>query len=388
MHELVERVARRAAVEGLTKSWLMAVRRGWLHLMRPEIRTYPDVFRALAKLDEFVDNLRDQVMYVRRGPLSGNRLTEEHEEVLVAFKRLEDAISDARSRAQTWAGVYGGDPQLVRNYGAEAGTRMLTLYQTNFDDATSIDVRTRPNPKKNQWAKTRQASMTELLDKILDLLYADARRIVEHNKQHPDDPHVAEPSFKEFHLGDMMVVVVDPKMTGGMIPLYVRMAQAAQHLLERKGLGEVWRGALLLKSDSAHKLPDWEKDLYAKAGYKDLETYSGLYDSGPDVVEVFGPPSDRTVKTVLHELGHRYWYKHLTREKRLKFADWLESGMFKAVTKYGETNASEAFAEVFSFYALNKDMGRDQIESFRAIMAFTRIARHPKPCRRGHRPLS
>ncbi len=39
------------------------------------------------------------------------------------------------------------------------------------------------------------------------------------------------------------------------------------------------------------------------------------------------------------------------------------------VSGYGESNSDEAFAEVFSHYVMEKDMSRDQLESFRSVLS-------------------
>ena len=76
-----------------------------------------------------------------------------------------------------------------------------------------------------------------------------------------------------------------------------------------------------------------------------------------------------------HELGHRYWYKFLNESQRARFESWIlvkgeeNSGKTVApVSGYGSNNISEAWAEVFSYYVTGKDMNRDQIDSFKAIL--------------------
>lgn len=93
---------------------------------------------------------------------------------------------------------------------------------------------------------------------------------------------------------------------------------------------------------------------------------AALYYRDTDSMAVLSRPSRELVRAIIHELGHRYWYKHMTAEDRHNFGRWF--GEVKAVTKYGGTNEVEDFAEVFSYYVMDKKLTRDQHDRFRQFM--------------------
>jgi hypothetical protein len=72
-------------------------------------------------------------------------------------------------------------------------------------------------------------------------------------------------------------------------------------------------------SMSSHKLSDAEKERYRAAGYANLERAGGFFHRGQNFIELMAPPEPRLVKTLVHEVGHRYWYKNLTQEQRARF---------------------------------------------------------------------
>jgi hypothetical protein len=100
------------------------------------------------------------------------------------------------------------------------------------------------------------------------------------------------------------------------------------------------------------------------------------------------PPTDAE-RVIIHELGHRYWFKFMTPANRARFNALVqtnpsekvrdypsgptdEHGVEKPilpVSAYGRNAIEEAFAEVFERFVSGKDMDRDQLESFRSVLA-------------------
>ena len=219
------------------------------------------------------------------------------------------------------------------------------------------------------------------------------------------------------------MVVVDPQHHGQRIREYVNLIERAHKDIARKGFSKVWYGVFFLMSDDYTKLSKEEQEAYEKAGYKNLESTAGSYHSGPDVIKINAPPSDEIVRIIAHELGHRYWFKVMTAAQRARFeslieGDWtmahaillnyhllgnvehqlysqifakLEAGhdisvdekklvrdKFKElglragvplVSDYARSRPTEAFAEVFERYVIEKNLTRDQVESFRSVLA-------------------
>lgn len=355
------KVARRFTAEMLTKQWLMAVRRGWVSLMKPSIQDYSDVVKAIDRLDTFVSNLRDQVLNVRRGPYTSAPTMTHGQELEEALKSLKDQIADVRTSVTHWKRCYDGTNLSDCR---KDGEHMLNLYRTNFESATA-----RSKKRRGGGGLVREAPLTEFFDDVMEVLYADAKRLRDYEEKNPDQPYEkTTPVFKEFSFGKMKIVVVDPKTNGSAIERYVKYVDRSKQLIDKRGFSKVWYGVLFLMSGEYKELKDWEKADYERAGYKDLQSVAGTFHSGRDVVEITAPAEEELVKTVCHELGHRYWFKVMNQEKRARFKQFLDEGVLP-VSHYGETNAVEAFAEVFAWYCLGADLDQDQLESFRAVLS-------------------
>ena len=131
-----------------------------------------------------------------------------------------------------------------------------------------------------------------------------------------------------------------------------------QQRLQGKRLSNLFRG--VFKVEPAER-----------AGTNPLGAHFGVGGSHhrlTNEIKIYGTLKSKPaiVKLVLHELGHRYYYKHMTREDRANFNKWF--GKVKAVSEYGATNPAEDFAEVFAYYVLGEHLTRSQIQRFRQFM--------------------
>jgi uncharacterized protein YfkK (UPF0435 family) len=295
---------------------------------------------------------------------------------------------------------------------------MLNLYKRDFESATSGS-----KPKHGSHGLVRPASLTEFFDDVLKLLYHDAARIKKHTESGPHPLMIGDPVFREFDFGGMKVVVVDPKHYGQRIREYVKYVERAYKDIKRKGFSKLWYGVLFLMSDDYEKLSQREKEAYEKAGYRNLERRAGTYHSGSDIIRISAPPTHDVIRTIAHELGHRYWFKVMTQAQRARFESLIEGDLsmlhalllnqdrldehevqalakiyeevergvdisveekdiirkrfrdlgLKAgvplVSKYAASRPTEAFAEVFERYVDEVEMTRDQIESFRSVLS-------------------
>lgn len=383
MDPLADKVARRFQAELLTKQWLMGVRRGWLHLLSVKPNGWPAIFKAFDAVRDFVTNLEAQVSYVRRGPYTSVPSMSESGKLQEAIKKLKEAIAEKRSAARHWFDVEEHPELRGGTFTQDQGEHMRKLYEEKFGEMLTTYVPTKIDKAKGKWNKEREAPVTELLDKVLEILRADATRlqeaikteeeVIEHGGGEGEAPTkevFKDPAFKEFAFGRMKVVVTDPKGNGHNIRPYVRLLDIAHQLTSRKGFGDLWYGTLILQSADYRQLEDYERVQYEKAGYKDLTSVAGTFHSGADEVVITAPANDRTIKTICHELGHRYWFKRMSQRGRAKFEEFLSNGVLP-VSDYGKSNAVEAFAEAFAWYVTGRDMDRDQIESFKAVLSST-----------------
>lgn len=197
--------------------------------------------------------------------------------------------------------------------------------------------------------------------------------------------------FDSFNIGDMKVIVVDPNTDTFDINDYAKRFTEARALLRTKGFEKLWYGLMVVNSKEFKQLSEAEKAAYKELGYLNLTNSAGTYHSGEDRVRITAPPNNQLVSTVVHELGHRYWFKFMSPPQRARFnalvktnpsekvrdfpsGDKDEDGVEKPVapvSDYGKSSIEEAFAEVFEHYVLNKDMARNQIESFKKVLTKT-----------------
>lgn len=354
----------------------MAVRRGWLMAMKPAIHDYSDVYQAIDTLQRFTENLRDQVFNVRRGLLTGLQSQEEFQKLSKALVKLLDEIKRAKSTAKHWGDCYEG-----KSLGdcRHEGEVMLDHYKANFAETTSGS-----KPQRGSHGLVRGAHLTEFFDDVLKILYADAKLITDHydtaekirqkqremgQEPEPEEKlYNEEAFFREFAIGNMKVVIVDPQTHGNKIREYVRLVDKAYAFIHKKGFGKAWYGAMILKSADFQKLTKYEQAQYEQAGYKNLESVAGTFHSGADIVELTAPSNERLVRTICHEIGHRWWFKFLSSANRALFEDFLKRGV-EPVSEYGKNNAVEAFAEVFAWYCTGLVLNADQEASFRRVIS-------------------
>ena len=346
--EVRSSIATRVADEVLTKQWVMGIRRTWLKLMKPKIRTWADVQRAIDQCRAFVRNLRDEVFYTRRGPYTGTPTMTEGGKVDKLLKTLESEFLDARSRAKFFEDVSKGVGLPGGQFTAEQAEQSLRAWGNDFEDSLSAGI---------------QGSLTTVLDKVLKLLREDAKRISEHDDfadAHGLDRHQPNNAFKQFDLNGVKVIVDDSKASAADIRYYIKLLDRAHQLLKKKGFGKVWYGEVFIQCEKC----GGDNPYGAELGV------GGHYRTGPDTISIFERPSKSVTELVVHELGHRWWFKHMKRENRLRFEDWISAGLVP-VSVYGGKHHHEAFAEAFAWYTLGKSMTPQQVETFKQV-AFDR----------------
>lgn len=308
MGALANRVARRFQAELLDKQWLMGVRRGWLSLLKPPISDWGDVLKAFDALLRFVDNLKEQVTYVRRAP---GMNPDWSKKTLNAFQTLRLGVEDARTKARHWYQVATKTTEVpMGTFRKEDGDRMLELYRKDFDAMLEVHVPTKVNPAKGQWNPTRSGHMTELFDKLMVALRADAADVEKSRQYDPQTDAIwGDPTYTQFDLYGMKVVVDDQTVQPRQIREYIRFFDEAYHRLRAKKLGQAWYGTVFIRCEECGGVNQHGKDLGV----------GGNYPIGPDVVNVFVRPGPFVVELMAHELGHRYWYKFMRSEQRAKF---------------------------------------------------------------------
>jgi len=116
----------------------------------------------------------------------------------------------------------------------------------------------------------------------------------------------------------------------------------------------------------------------------------GRYEYKWDMTELW---KGMDTETIVHELGHRWWYKGMTKANRFKFIDWIEAQArygvepLKPVSDYPyrahgrmkkkggkwvparrkSPDSWEAFAEAFAYYVMDKEMDHQQRLTFKLV---------------------
>lgn len=115
--------------------------------------------------------------------------------------------------------------------------------------------------------------------------------------------------YTEFDLYGMKVVIDDATVTEPQTKTYIKYLDEAYHLLKAKKLSKAWYGKVFIQCEDCGGENQHGKNLGV----------GGHYEIGPDTVSIFVRPSKFVVELMVHELGHRYWYKQMTSEQRVRF---------------------------------------------------------------------
>lgn len=392
---LARRVARRFVAEKLTRQWLMAVKRGWLAVLKSSDEPY----KKFKMLHRFLDKLREQVIFQRHGlgiTFEGSVEREAFEQALKKTKVKLTSINETYeadhkrerdadiARQEFFERIEDQTGDSIRRMGLDEYLRKYPDYEPYakaFRDA--MDAHGRWVYGDGFFRQLRP--VTKAFEDVMQILYAEAKARKEYEGTGGELTDVS--MEKVFSLGRVKVVVVDDNLGRGRIRAYIKNLDRARALLKAKGFEKVWYGVVFVEGKN-HKFTPEEADLAKMYGYS-IGSSGGLYKSGPNEVYIQQPPGPRVVSTMIHELGHRYWFKVLTPEQRARFNALVrtkespkyrdfpqgpvtEEGEYKPVfpvSTYGRSNIEEAFAEVFMRYVMGDKLTRDQVESFRSVLA-------------------
>jgi hypothetical protein len=166
---------------------------------------------------------------------------------------------------------------------------------------------------------------------------------------------------EQFDLHGMKVVVDDDTVNAADIRAYVKYFDIAYQSLKSRRLHSAWYGDILIDCKGCGGVIDTGANI------------GGHFNVGKDQVTIFARPGPTISYIVVHELGHRYWFKSLSRGQRGKFESLVKvkgdgAKPVLPVSDYGASNIDEAFAEAFAWYVLRRKMNADQEASFKAVL--------------------
>ena len=390
--------ARFLQADRLTKDWLMGVKRGWNAVIKSPHEVY-DKHRILV---EFLRNLGDQIHFQKHGVnivFTGSKARDKFDALLAKTKELVDSCETTYDKLVGDYRYYSKEREkFLDKIEDETGDNIRNLkgveeFIQKYPDYKNIHhfwVKAMEPVDQYRWnPETVWAPATKAFDAMMKHLYAEAKATAEYQKEYGDtlfDDNYATIE-KEFDLNGAKVVIIDDSVDRTDIRNYIMYINRAQQLLKNKGFGKLWYGVMFVEAKNHKKSPE-EIELALKWGYSSSGD-AGEYVYQQDKVYVKNKPENYVTTIVVHELGHRYWFKFMTPSQRARFNSLVqtkttdkyrdypqgptdEEGNLKPVAPfgdYGTSNIEEAFAEVFEGYVAEKELTRDQIESFRSVIS-------------------
>lgn len=130
---------------------------------------------------------------------------------------------------------------------------------------------------------------------------------------------------------------------------YIHAIKKVVALLSSKGFGKLCYGMVFCGLD---------RNAHAKADYNMLK----------DTISCYLPPhSPEIVRSLLHEFGHRWYFKFMDRSRQAQFDRFFKKVM--PTTGYGGSADFEDFAEVFADWVMGASgLHREQVERLMAVL--------------------
>lgn len=363
----------------LTLGWIKGVEKWWLQWRHKMSRRYP--VKSLRAMSAFVNSINDGIEFVAKlqeevfvkrglsvGDLSGNRdfdvnvgsnstpkgrlswmfgeVQNSFHEFWSVLATLRDNYNETSDQSQRdslmfyWKMNMADWPDLLK--AADKNMKVAFKAMKSFQTSLRTDKKGRP------------VDIPEKLN-MLDSMEVSVGRM-----------KVIWPRENDTFSPIMMALPDIATVRAATFTEFVKMAKRVESILRKNGFKHLWYGEMFV-SDLA-KAPQIEKD-------GRIETVSGGYSHKRDDMVFFMSPTPDFMSTLLHELGHRHYFKFMRRADRQGFREYF--GRVPSPSKYGATKPEEDFAEVFFRYMLKQDLTKEQRERFKAF-AFGNWKKSPK----------
>jgi hypothetical protein len=353
-------------IEGIRKSWKAWTKQadkfpGFVKSAPSMDYTYVQQVAAATKayLDQgtaYIKRLRDDLL-INKGfwtrPMEDGKgwAVKQKGKVIDLLDKAQDAISDGTSKVQYWAqnldsGWAMAMPKEYYDTQEKFDRYIRTISGIATEAATNADA-----VVSRQLLRHLTSIVTDQKDQPIDfpsyepsivklgsatLVFNDSSENPARKSQQAHDPDMAR------HPMDRSV--------------YIQLCKEAEALLKRRGLGYLWYGKIEFEAQGKAAPNQHGASLGRAAEY---------WRQGDKVV-VYADPAPWLPRKIVHELGHRYWYKFMDNTDRERFSDWF--GKVSASTSYGSLATEEDFAEVFVDYVMGTDLTRDQIDRLKEFL--------------------
>lgn len=175
-------------------------------------------------------------------------------------------------------------------------------YRVKYEWLNSVNFTARA---QKLLTKVPAATASLLLPKWVDRMYG----ILDANYSE----HAMKVPSSQFDLYGMKVIIDDATVGPDDKQAYLRILDEAYHALKAKRLESSWYGTIFVR----------EKDAGGVNSNGAEFGVGGHYEIDKDIVAIFSRPSDKVVDLVVHELGHRAWFKLLSQEQRGRFKSFI-----------------------------------------------------------------
>jgi hypothetical protein len=119
---------------------------------------------------------------------------------------------------------------------------------------------------------------------------------------------------REATIHGMKFITLEPLFIDEFLP-FIEKAKA---LLDQKNMSKVWEGVCFISSHFMHQGDNGEVERHKEWG--------GAYTIPTGQISIYSEKADEQfVNNLIHELGHRLWFKGLTQKQREKFEDLIQT---------------------------------------------------------------
>ena len=362
-----------AWIKGIRKSWQKAIDPAKrLNARSPHSETKIDMDKiqrtadesisALKKVLDYIEALRRDLLFnkgfwtirrVEKGKHGGSR-RDPPAKVVQELDIAQKAIDDNISRINGWKNQMSPED---RSFYLDNGLmyQKVSTDLESFNQMLNSVVPTGADMKyEGIWAADAAISK-----RLLGVLSSRVKVSIGNTiALDPIEPEVV-------HLGKMTVIFQDtpnrsphsldpaghkegrwrgPKERG----VYLRKFNKGIRLLQKHGFGYLCYGKVYVFPES-------------KAGENQYDASLGVaarYHRSGDYVTIYSDSFLLSDDTLIHEIGHRYWFKFMSAQDQHNFGKWFNA--VPATSKYGALNTVEDFAEVFADYVWGRKLNRAQ----------------------------
>jgi len=367
------------ARDTLSRSWIKGIRKGWkdwfnrgkrLHTWESLLAHYDEGRAWLARLQN--DLMWNKGLFAvepdpkkkKKHPMIAKRWKLK---VMDHLKKADDLFGEAASSAKYQVNVTTPGSMEYQQHGGEDWVKKVNDKYGDLDKWAQVAV-----PESFEvYTKPIDSEVSGKLLRLLSTILSEFGTGLSETKMEWGTLE------REFSIGKLKVIMDDiPAKPLNLPPKrqeelrdpnffrgYQRYLQKAMNLLKQKKLGFLWYGEVRVKPKGTFG-PNPRGEKFGVGGW---------YNIGQDRVYIEDDPKSGTEFLMIHELGHRYYYKFMSKADRAEFSALF--GDVPAVSEYGGTVSSEDFAEVFAWYVLNRNLTRDQLERFKKFLGRKRGGR-------------